>query len=374
MDVIKHSSKGDTIFLTGSAGTGKSFILDQAIEWLEKEKKYTTVKLASTGMAANLISGQTFHSFFAVPPRDILYKEKANYVRKATRQLWSNTDVVIIDEISMIRPDMLDYISWIFEQNDIYNTEKLYIFVGDLNQCQPITSVQETRYETPYFYSSELCNNLQTIELKTIVRQKDESFIDALNLLKQGKVPDYFDKFRVKEYNEDFTYLSYRNYKVNEINNQRLDSINSDEIVFSATIQGKAKPKDFPVSETIKVKEGAKIMYLLNKNGLVNGSIGTFRIGKNGKYFIEVDDRMIPLHEEPFEKIKYVSTLYGIQEEIVGYITQYPIKLAWALTVHKSQGQTLDNAVIDLQSIKHDKYLLYTAFSRLTSTKNLQIV
>lgn len=115
-------------------------------------------------------------------------------------------------------------------------------------------------------------------------------------------------------------------------------------------------------------------MYLLNKNGLVNGSIGTFRIGKNGKYFIEVDDRMIPLHEEPFEKIKYVSTLYGIQEEIVGYITQYPIKLAWALTVHKSQGQTLDNAVIDLQSIKHDKYLLYTAFSRLTSTKNLQIV
>ena len=144
----------------------------------------------------------------------------------------------------MIRPDMLDYISWIFEQNDIYNTEKLYIFVGDLNQCQPITSVQETRYETPYFYSSELCNNLQTIELKTIVRQKDESFIDALNLLKQGKVPDYFDKFRVKEYNEDFTYLSYRNYKVNEINNQRLDSINSDEIVFSATIQGKSKPKD----------------------------------------------------------------------------------------------------------------------------------
>lgn len=374
--------EGKSIYLTGKAGTGKSFIVSEIIRELT-EMGRNVVACAPTGIAANNIGGQTIHSLFKLSPYGVLDFEACHYLKQNTRAVLSRIDVCIIDEVSMLRPDVLDGMHYTLKKNGLKGLdERQIIFVGDLKQLPPIyddntKSVLYQTYSGDTFLFAKVLKkiNLVHLELDEIMRQSDPEFIAALNIVRDGGKAEYFRQFVSKEAHGII--LAPHNSTVAEYNAAGLAAQKGEEYVFEAEISGKIKIEDLPFEKTVRVKTGCKVMYLVNSkdNPLRNGTIGTF-ISHDGCHYIRVNETDFALSTVEVTKKQYVydATLDKLVLEEIGSVVQYPIKLAYALTIHKAQGLTFDEVTVDLRRSVFQKQQTYVALSRARGPQGLRII
>ena len=374
---------GENAFLTGKAGTGKSYVVKEAMRIL-KEAGKKVAAIAPTGVAANNVGGATIHSLFALPVFGVCKYEFCAYLKSEKRELLKAIDCFFIDEVSMLRPDILDGIHWTLLKNGCEGglTSKQVVFVGDLKQLPaPINdnmrSVLFMDYNGEEFYNSFIYSklNVKDVELQDVLRQSDEAFISALNTVREGNKSEYFRQFVGTE--KKGIILAPHNSTVERYNIDGLAQINEPEIIFNAKVTGNVKATDFNVDEVIKVKQGAKIMYLANSKDapLVNGTIGQF-ITCEGCYYIRVGNVDYALKTMEFTKKEYVlnKDKSALELQELGKIEQYPFKLAYALSIHKSQGLTFDEVTVDLSRPCFAKGQMYVALSRVTSPNGLRIL
>lgn len=382
-DFIKLIESGQNIFLTGKAGTGKSFIVSHAINLL-KEKGKNVIAIAPTGMAANHIGGQTIHSMFALCPYGILEPSTCNYLKKEKRRLLDKVDVIFVDEVSMLRPDILDAINWTLLKNDCKSLRtKQIVFVGDLKQLPVVLDDNskavtfEKGYKGITFMDSFIYDELKptVIELDEVLRQTDFDFISNLNIIRDGGKSEYFKKFLSD--NPSGIILAPHNNTVAKYNEDGLSKIDSELLIFDAVVSGNINAEDFNLESKIRVKNGAKIMYLINskENPLRNGTIGEFVSTKDG-HFIKVQGVKYLLEKYEFDKKEYVFNYEKQELELqpVGSIKQYPIRLAYAMSIHKSQGMTFDEVTVDLTKPCFQKGQMYVALSRVKTPEGLKII
>ena len=380
---LDHIQDGKNIFLTGKAGTGKSFIVNKAIELLKKQGK-NVVAIAPTGIAATNINGQTIHSMFSLRPFGVLGFSTCNFVKGEKRRMFQEIDTIFIDEVSMLRPDVLDAMHWTLIKNGCKGLATMQIiFIGDLKQLPAVLddNTRSILYQSYYgeeFFHACIYDELkpETIELDEVLRQTDIEFVNHLNHVRDGNKSQYFKKFLSKEV-KDGIILAPHNATVSRYNHDGLSKLSGREYVFEATVSGNAKADEFNLDNIIKVKHGAKIMYLANSknNDLVNGTLGTFIVHSN-QYFISVNGVEYALAPLEFSKYEYVldEDLRKLELKKLGSIEQYPIRLAYALSIHKSQGLTFDKVNIDLSLPCFTPGQLYVALSRVRTPEGLTII
>lgn len=287
--------KGQNIFLTGKAGTGKTHVVKTAMAMLTEQGKQF-IAVAPTGVAANNMGGVTAHSMFALTPHGMISFDDCNWMRAEKRRIFDMVDVIFIDEVSMLRPDMLDGMNWTLIKNGCKPLTKIQIiFIGDLKQLPaPIDdnfkSILLTRYDDCEFFNALIYKQLdvRTIELNEVKRQSDPEFIDNLNLIRDGFKAPYFRQFMTKV--AKGIILAPHNTTVFGYNQQGLASVDGPTYTYHAIVDGNLKPADFNMETVINVKDGLKIMYLVNSknNNLINGTLGIFRM-MDDTPMIEVD-------------------------------------------------------------------------------------
>lgn len=392
------------VFLTGKAGTGKTTLLQ---EILDKTSKKTAV-VAPTGVAAINAGGMTIHSMFQLPTKSFtpnneivdqdLFVNRINLstlqrIRTERKRLLQELELLIIDEISMVRADLLDAIDFTLRRmrrnQEPFGGVQLLV-IGDLYQLAPVVRdhiwpTLNKYYETPFFFSSIAWqySNALTFELNKIYRQQDDTFIQILNNIRNG-VKDERDIARLNEnFNHKFEAaetitLTTHNRKAEAINQTELNRLDTKQFEIEAKVKGQFNESSFPTNEKIILKKGAQVMFLRNhQEGLYyNGKIGVVqgRTDEGVKVFCKGDHETILV-----EPIEWKNTRYKLNEasgeiepEEVGSFEQYPLKLAWAVTVHKSQGLTFDKAIVDLEDTFAPGQL-YVALSRCRSLEGLTL-
>jgi hypothetical protein len=384
LEKILSLDSSSFLFVTGSAGTGKSTLL-KAVQ----DADSNTIILAPTGIAAIQARGQTIHSFFGLKPGS-----KFSRMRKESRQALANANRLIIDEISMVRSDLMQTINNIM-QRELNNPNPFggipVIVFGDQFQIEPVVKEDENQYfldnyGSHFFFDAPCVKSLKPIEiikLNTIYRQKGEiEYIEALQSLRQGYI-DKLDVFnsRIKPPHEDCVRITYTNKKSADINQTKLNQLDNPLYSSKASITGNFLEPDFPTAEKFIFKLGARVMFLVNNrepdNEYVNGDIGTIEEIQKDKIYVRLDrtHQLVYASKFKWEKISYTYTPgKGIESEITGTFTQLPLKLAWSLTTHKIQGQTFYNKVhLELETKSFAHGLLYVALSRATKLENLTI-
>ncbi|WP_372755519.1 helix-turn-helix domain-containing protein [Labilibaculum sp.] len=395
-----------TIFLTGKAGTGKTTFLRQLKEELPKRM----VVVAPTGVAAINAGGVTIHSFFQLPfgpilPGQILNGDKNSKgeskspIRKYRKQkidLIRSLDLLIIDEISMVRADLLDGIDEVLRK--FKNRNRPFggvqvLLIGDLQQLPPVVKNEEwsllrNHYETPFFFSSRafLASQHISIELKHVYRQKDEQFIKILNEIRNSQLSQESYKKLEERFLPDFNpadkdgyiTLTTHNARAQKINDEKLKQLKGNSKKFTASITGTFPEYSFPTEEQLQLKVGAQVMFVKNDSSpeklFFNGKIGTLTGFNEDAILVkcENDDFEIEVFPEDWQNINYSINPESkeIEESISGAFSQYPLKLAWAITIHKSQGLTFEKAVIDANAaFAHGQ--VYVALSRCKSLEGL---
>lgn len=382
LQAVHLALQGQNIFLTGKAGTGKTYVVKTIIEELRKMNRNVVV-VAPTGIAASNAGGSTINSLFSISINGILGYEDCFFVKSSKRRLFSYIDTVVIDEVSMLRPDVLDAINWTMLKNGCDGLDKKQIiFVGDLKQLPaPLSdnalSVLFTKYSKKEFTGATIMAslNVETIELDEIKRQSDPDFIEALNIVRDGGKSAYFKNFLHKE--AKGVILAPYNSTVSIYNKKGLEAQEGKLYKYTAVYDGNGLESDFNLEKEIEVKDGCRIMYLVNSrdNDLRNGTIGIFRI-KDGKPFFEKDGNLYELSLVELEKKEYILNEKTKEIELItiGSIKQYPFKLAYAMSIHKSQGLTFEEVTIDLSSPCFQEGQLYTALSRVTAPSGLRII
>ncbi len=393
MDAMEHGTK--SVFVTGRAGTGKSTLLEHFREHTKKK----IVVLAPTGVAALNVRGQTIHSFFHFKP-GITPATVKRRVDKEDKNIYEELHSIVIDEISMVRADLLDCVDRALRLNRNRMAEPFggvqMIFIGDLYQLPPVVGNEEEEminefYGSPYFFSARALADVEfeTVELEKIYRQKDVSFIKILNAVRDNSVGPMelseLNKRYIAGYKHkagDFSvYLAPTNRKVAEINEIELKRLPGTEFAYKAKTDGDFETSHFPTDGKLSLKIGAQVMMLNNdvRGRWVNGSIG--KITARTKDF-NGDILGVQLNEgglvqvEPFtwEIFQFFVNDSGqIAPESVGSFRQYPLKLAWAVTIHKSQGKTFEKVVLDIDRGTFAHGQTYVALSRCTSMEGLTL-
>lgn len=381
-DFLNAALSGENIFLTGKAGTGKTFVVKKAIEQLRAANK-KIMALAPTGIAANNLGGQTIHSMFGLNPFGVMDFETCNFLKGEKRRMLDLVDVIFIDEVSMLRPDILDGMNWTLLKNGCQPLHtKQIIFIGDLKQLPAVLndntrSILYRTYNGEEFFEAKVYPklNVATIELDEVLRQNDPEFIDNLNIIRDGGKAPYFHQFVGSQ--PRGVILAPHNSTVDKYNKIGLDSLAGETYTFNAAVSGNINADDFNLPTQINVKNGAKIMYLINSkdNDLVNGTLGTF-VSHAGCHYISVNGVDHALDKVEFTKKEYVlnEKKTDLELKTVGSIEQYPFKLAYALSIHKSQGLTFDEVTIDLTKPCFAPGQFYVAVSRVTGPSGLTII
>jgi ATP-dependent exoDNAse (exonuclease V) alpha subunit len=388
LDLMEHTTQN--VFITGRAGTGKSTLLTHFRSITTKKVAY----LAPTGVAALNINGQTIHSFFKFRHDVTLDSIKKKSKGKETK-LYKKLDAIVIDEISMVRADLLDSIDKFMRLNG--NNENLafggvqMIFIGDLYQLPPVVNssdkeIFKTKYTSPYFFSAHFFDDfdMEFIELEKIYRQKDETFITLLNAIRNKTVTDEdMDLLKTCVHpefssNENHIYLTPKNIDAETINERQLEKLDGKPFTFEAEISGAFGKEYFPTRTTLKLKPGSQIMMVNNdpKGRWVNGTMGTvLRIKPRENetlIIVELEDgEEVVVRPHLWEISRFFLEGETIQTETIGAFTQYPLMLAWALTIHKSQGKTFHKVIVDIGSGTFSPGQVYVALSRCTSLEGL---
>jgi ATP-dependent DNA helicase PIF1 len=381
------------VFVTGRAGTGKSTLLTC---FLGKTRKRAVV-LAPTGVAAINVGGQTIHSFFRFRP-DVTPDGIGRATRGRKKNLYKKLSTIVIDEVSMVRADLLDCVDRFLRLNGPDETLPFggvqMIFIGDLYQLPPVVTGQEreifrTHYATPYFFSAWVMEGLDMtlVELETVYRQRDNEFVRLLNAVRNdtatkddlGLFNQRYDPNFEAPPNDYYIHLTSTNALADRINAERLAGLSGKIWEASGLMTGDFGPEYLPTGREIKLKKGAQIMLLNNDSygRWVNGTIGQVT-------GFDEDEDGLPLilarldTGENVEITHYTWEIYrfflkgaALTSEVVGTFTQYPVRLAFAVTIHKSQGKTFTKAVIDVGRGTFAHGQMYVALSRCTTLAGL---
>jgi hypothetical protein len=377
----------ENIFLTGNAGTGKTTFLNL----LRTQTAKRMVVLAPTGVAAINAKGQTIHSFFQLPFTPFLpeYKKEKGQIKKDKINIFRTIDLLVIDEISMVRADLLDAID---DRLREYRKQKYTpfggvqcLFIGDLQQLPPVVrdedwALMQKHYSTPFFFSSKALqeSSYVTIELKKIYRQADEKFISILNEVRNNHLSmeslNELNKHYLPEYEpkEGEIFLTTHNKIADAFNEKKLNELEEESNIYNAIIKDRFPESMYPVDESLELKIGAQVMFTRNNReaNYYNGKIGTIIDLSEHKITIKCKEDAFPIvaERETWEntEIKIDKESKDQYEEVVGSFSQFPLRLAWAITIHKSQGLTFDRAIIDaIASFSHGQ--VYVALSRCKS-------
>lgn len=379
--------------MTGRAGTGKSTLL----QLFRRTTRKKVAVVAPTGIAALNVGGQTIHSFFGFPPKPL---GRQDIKKRRNRRLYTNLEVLVIDEISMVRADLLDNIDWFLRLNRDNPSPfggVQVVFFGDLFQLPPVvTSGPEAmrfqlEYSSPYFFSAHLFAEtgfeLELMELRKVYRQENRNFLRLLESVRLNRL-DYDDledlnarylpSFESEDY---YITLSARNATVNGINERELDRIPLEERTYLANITGSFNPKLYPADAAMRLKLSAQVMFIKNDpdKRFVNGTIGKVVKLEPESVTVQIQDgdgKEVPIKVAPveWEIVKYKpgeKDPTEIETETLGTFSQLPLKLAWAITIHKSQGKTFDKVIIDLGKGAFEHGQTYVALSRCRSLEGI---
>ena len=386
---------GKSVFLTGKAGTGKTTFLREVVESSNKR----VVVVAPTGIAAINAGGVTIHSFFQLPLHPYIpgVKVESKFAfSKEKRSIIKTIDVLVIDEISMVRSDLLDAVDSVLrrfrDRNKPFGGVQL-LMIGDLQQLTPVVTDEEAEllshyYSTPYFFGSHALGKVDyvTIELKQIYRQQDESFVSILNEIRSGRPSQQVINILNERYMPSFTpdpedgyiRLTTHNNTANSYNDEQLSLIDETAYRFDAEISGTFPEYSYPTELQLELKKGAQVMFVKNdpssEKRYYNGKIG---------HIVEIIDDIVlvqcPGDDEPVavEQLEWENSKYVINEQtqemetqVQGVFKQYPLRLAWAITIHKSQGLTFDKAIIDAAA-SFASGQVYVALSRCRTLEGM---
>jgi ATP-dependent DNA helicase PIF1 len=384
----------DCVFLTGRAGTGKSTLLN----YFRKTTGKKYVVLAPTGLAALQVGGSTIHSFFGFPLRKIV-KDDPDIVAWGTghsrRKVVREMDTLIIDEVSMVRNDIMEAMDLSLRLNmgnDLPFGGKQVIFIGDIFQLSPVVTFQDRIddeddfYETPYFFGADsfrLCHP-RIIELNKIYRQHDEDFIYLLNRIRmgfadQGELDEINKRYSPLNSHEEFAItLTSINALADGVNLKKLVEIKSPTVQYKGKVEGLFNERLYPAPLSLSLKRGAQVMMVKNdlEGRWVNGSIGTVDYVDDVEVKVRFSDGQIHLVDRVTwenKNYRWDKTTKSISFEVLGSYTQYPIRLAWAITIHKSQGLTFDKVIIDLGKGAFVHGQLYVALSRCRTLEGIML-
>jgi ATP-dependent exoDNAse (exonuclease V) alpha subunit len=379
------------VFITGKAGTGKSTLLEYFKENTEKK----IVVLAPTGVAALNVGGSTLHSFFRLPPRPLHHKE-IKVVSPKRRKLYQSVDTIIIDEVSMVRADLMDVIDRFMRLNGKTRKKPFggaqMIFIGDLFQLPPVVSGDEeaklfsTTYSSPFFFSAKVFDEiaLEYVELTKVFRHKEQEFIQLLNSIRNNQAA-YSEIQRINQRYQPQFELDIKDYYVtltttnniaSQINTAQLEKLSKPLRQFEGETKGKFDKGAFPTDLVLSLKEGAQVMFVKNDNEgrWVNGTLGQIKKIKRDEIQVETQDKRTytvkPVKWE-IPSYKFDEKTQMVTTEVIGSFTQYPLKLAWAITIHKSQGKQFDKVIIDLGWGAFAHGQLYVALSRCKTLEGL---
>ena len=399
-NIIEKTSAN--LFLTGKAGTGKTTFLKQ----LKEKSPKRMVVLAPTGIAAINAGGMTIHSFFQLPFSPYIPgitfgsgEQKRYQFSKLKRNIIRSIDLLVIDEISMVRSDLLDAIDSVLRQyrkrHDLPFGGVQLLMIGDLQQLAPVVTAQEEQllkehYDTPFFFSSNALKQVGylTVELKKVYRQQDEQFISLLNQIRENRASDatlqalnqrFIPNFEPPK-NSNFIRLTTHNAPAQQINEQQLAALPSRAFSYTAEVEDNFPESSYPADFMLTLKPGAQVMFIKNDpqhrfyNGMIGEVIGVKPDEEGDKIIVRSKDSD---EEFELEKMEWVNAKYTINEEtkeieetVEGKFRQYPLRLAWAITIHKSQGLTFEHAIIDAShSFTHGQ--TYVALSRCKTLEGM---
>ncbi len=394
-----------SVFLTGKAGTGKSTFLRYITQHSDKK----LVVLAPTGIAAVNVGGQTLHSFFHLPFKPLLPDDpdfrtphRLMAVLKLGRariKLLKEIELIIIDEISMVRADMIDFIDKILrfvtgDRRQPFGGKQL-LLVGDIFQLEPVVTpdmkeILRRWYPSPYFFNAKVFQemNLVSVELTKVYRQTDREFVEMLDRIRVGS-PTQADMLAINSRlkvsdDEDRTAFSMtiatRRDMVDHINDSRLAELQTPERKYIGSVTGEFPESSFPTDLELTLKEGAQVVFVKNDAGAVrrwvNGTLGRVVEATDDEIRVELEDGSVySVEPERWGNIvfKYDASTGKVLEEEIGSFTQYPLKLAWALTIHKSQGLTFNRINVDVGRGAFTGGQSYVALSRCTSLEGITL-
>jgi hypothetical protein len=401
-----------TIFLTGKAGTGKTTLLQKIVKSTYKQ----TVIVAPTGIAALNAGGVTIHSFFQlpfggfIPDFNATFNEQVRLESKSTllrhfkmnnqrRAIIRNLELLIVDEVSMLRADLLDAMDWMLRNvrkiNEPFGGVQV-LFIGDLLQLPPVVKQIEWNYlrnyyKSPFFFDAQVIHEVKPlyIELEKVYRQADETFIRILNNLRNSEITDedikilnsHVDQNFDATKHDDYITLTTHNADADKINREALDRLDARIHRYDAEVTGKFPEHLYPIDETMELKLGAQVMFIKNdispEKNFYNGKMGKIISLDRDEVKVQFTDekKIIEVEKYEWNNIQYTlnPSTGEVEEKVLGTFVHYPLKLAWAITVHKSQGLTFDKAIIDVSKVFVPGQS-YVALSRLRSLDGLVLL